>query len=179
MMPGNEATDDGSLLTIAHITRPQGLRGDVRIRIDFDDPALFDPGRETLLVLGAKSEPATIEACRMQHGRWVAKFAGIESIDDAESWVGARVCIPRGQIPEAGDGEYFSFDLEGCTVYAESAPIGVVVEVMDSGGGTMLRLDRSGIEVLVPFVREYLKNVNITEKRIDVELPDGLAKLNG
>jgi 16S rRNA processing protein RimM len=167
------------VLTIAHITRPQGLRGHVRIRIDFDDPDLFEPGRETLLVLENRSETTTIESCRLQHGRWVAKFETIRSIDDAENWIGASVCIPRGALSGTGEGEYFSFDLEGCTVYAGDQAIGIVEEVLDVGGGTMLRLDRSGSEVLVPFVKEYLRDVNTRAKRIAVELPEGLADLNG
>jgi ribosomal 30S subunit maturation factor RimM len=75
---------NGSLITIAHITRPQGLHGQVRIRIDFDDPGLFEPGATAELVLGERARSTTIESCRLQHGRWVAKFEGVESIEDAE-----------------------------------------------------------------------------------------------
>lgn len=170
---------NGSLITIAHITRPQGLHGQVRIRIDFADPDLFEPGAAAELVLGERARTTTIESCRLQHGRWVAKFKGVESIEDAEKWIGASVRIPRAALGNANDGEYFSFDLEGCTVYAGKEVLGIVEEVLDSGGGWTLRLDRSGNEVLVPFVREYLKGVDVEEKRIDVELPEGLADLNG
>jgi 16S rRNA processing protein RimM len=89
------------------------------------------------------------------------------------------VRVPRTALGDPGNGEYFSFDLEGGTVYAGERVVGVVAEVLASGGGWTLRLDRSGNEVLVPFVREYLNGVDIDEKRIDVELPEGLAELNG
>ena len=153
----------------------------VRVRIEFDDSRLFETGRTVILTLEGAREgrvETEIELFRFQHGRWVAKLKDIDSISEAEEWIGGRIWIPKDEWPEAEEGTFFSFDLEGCAVYAEEELIGTVVEVLDYGGTTLLRLDRNGEEILVPFARSFLKRIDTEGKRIDVELPEGLIELN-
>ena len=82
------------------------------------------------------------------------------------------------ELPEAEEGSFYSYDLEGCTVYQEGEAIGIVVEVVDHGGTTILGLDRDGEEILIPFAQSFLKKIDTKAKRIDVELPEGLVEVN-
>ncbi len=153
----------------------------VRVRIEFDDSRLFEAGRAVILTLEGENEKRVeteIEKFRFQHGRWVAKLKDIDSISQAEGWIGGRIWIPKKDWPEAEQGSFYSFDLEGCAVYQEGEVIGTVVEVLDYGNTTLLRLDREGEEILVPFVQTFLKNIDTGSKRIDVELPEGLIEVN-
>lgn len=171
-------TDQESLISIASITRAQGLRGVVRVRIEFDDDRLFKIGRDVILSLDGTVRETKIEFLRPQHGRWVAKLESIDSISDAEEWIGAEISVRKGDLPSAEEGAYFSFDLEGCTVYASGEPVGTVRRVLDYGQTSMLEVDRKGNEVLIPFVNAYLRKVDTAAKRIEVELPAGLIELN-
>jgi len=171
-------TDQESLIPIASITRTQGLHGAVRVRVDFNDDRLFEVGRSVILSLDGKLNDSTIEDFRRQHGRHVAKLERLDSISDAEEWIGAQISIRKSELPQAEDGAYFSFDLEGCTVYAGGEPVGTVTRVLDYGSTSLLEVDRDGKEVLIPFAKAYLRKVDTTAKRIDVELPDGLLEVN-
>jgi 16S rRNA processing protein RimM len=171
-------TDQESLFPIASITRTQGLHGAVRVRVEFNDERIFEVGRTVMLSLDGNLNETTIEDFRHQHGRHVAKLASLNSISEAEEWVGAKVSIPKHNLPEAEDGTYFSFDLEGCMVYAGGEAVGTVVKVLDYGSTSLLELDRNGKEVLIPFAKAYLQRVDTAGKRIDVELPDGLLEVN-
>ena len=86
--------------------------------------------------------------------------------------------IRKDDLPKAEDGTYFSFDLEGCTVYKEEEPIGTVIKVLDHGSTSLLHVDRNGKEVLIPFAKAYLQRVDTAGKRIDVDLPEGLLEVN-
>jgi 16S rRNA processing protein RimM len=120
----------------------------------------------------------TIEDFRFQHGRWVAKLKGINSIAEAEGWIGAQVSIRQSEWPTAEPGSFFSFDVEGCTVYAAGEAIGTVKRILDYAGATLLQLEADGEEILVPFVRSFLKEIDTAGKRIEMELPEGLIELN-
>ena len=153
----------------------------VRVRIEFDDSRLFEAGQAVILTLegeSGKRVETEIEVFRFQHGRWVTKLKGIDSSSEAEKWIGGRIWIPKKDWPEAEEGSFYSYDLEGCTVYQEDGAIGTVVEVLDYGNTTLLRLDREGEEILVPFARSFLKKIDTGGKRIDVELPEGLIEVN-
>ena len=171
-------SDQESLFPIASITRTQGLSGAVRVRIEFDDDRLFVVGRRVILSLDGKVTEMGIEDFRHQHGRWVMKLKSIQSISEAEEWIGATISIPNGDLPEAEVGSYFSFDLEGCTVYSDGQLVGSVTRLLDYGATSLLEVDQDGREILIPFAEAYLKHVDTTGKRIDVELPEGLIDLN-
>jgi 16S rRNA processing protein RimM len=126
-----------------------------------------------------KSRDTRIEHFRHQHGRWVVKLESIDSISDAEEWIGASLSVRKSELPDADEGSYFSFDLEGCDVYTDLRRVGAVKRILDYGSTVLLEVDRDGREVLIPFAEAYLEKVDIERKRIDVRLPDGLLELNG
>jgi 16S rRNA processing protein RimM len=155
------------------------LRGAVRVAIEFDDPRLFEAGRPVVLTLGDESRQTVIEAMNFQHGRWVLQLGAIDSISEAEYWVGGRVSIDEAELEEPEEGSYYDFDLEGCEIVtAAGQRIGTVVEVLDYGGTALLRVDRGEGETLIPFARRYLKEIDTAQRRIEVELPEGLLDLN-
>ena len=136
---------------------------------------MFEPGRK-VLVGQAEME---IESFRRQHGRCVAKFKGIDTIDEVERFVGKEMRIAADEVPEVEDGWFYTFQLKGCRVYAADGEyIGDVTDVLDAGGSDILKVDRGKEETLIPFAQEFLKSVDLDRQRIEVDLPEGLRDLN-
>ena len=136
---------------------------------------MFEPGRK-VLVGQAEME---IESFRRQHGRCVAKFKGIDTIDEVERFVGKEMRIAADEVPEVEDGWFYTFQLKGCRVYAADGEyIGDVTDVLDAGGSDILKVDRGNEETLIPFAQEYLQTVDLEQKKIVVNLPEGLRDLN-
>jgi 16S rRNA processing protein RimM len=132
------------------------------------------------MIQASRERPAEIEFFRRQNGRPVFKLRGIDDRSAAEAIVGAELWMAVAGLPQLAQGSFYTFDLKGCDVFTDrEGRIGVVVDVLDSGGNGLLRIDRDGRELLVPFAAAFLKRVDIAAKRIDLELPDGLLELNG
>ena len=123
-----------------------------------------------------------IEFFRRQHGRFVMKFVGIDSIEEAEKVIGAEVRIPKSELPEPEAGSFYTFQLRGCRVFAINSGsddyLGDVTSVMDGGGAQILQVGSGKSEILIPFAESIVKKIDIAERRIDVELPEGLRELN-
>ena len=145
-----------------------------------EDDAVFGSGRRVILS-GAKSaeREAEIDFFRRQHGRCVVKFRGIEGISEAQKYVGAEIKIPAGDLPEPEEGSYYTFRLKGCRVFAADGDyIGIVTDVLNSGGTEILKVDCEDQETLIPFADAYLKSIDLDRRRIEVDLPEGLRDLN-
>jgi ribosomal 30S subunit maturation factor RimM len=56
--------------------------------------------------------------------------------------------------------------------------LGVVTDVLDSGGTHILQVGGAQGEILIPFAQAYLRKVDLGQRRIEVVLPEGLADLN-
>jgi 16S rRNA processing protein RimM len=167
------------------VTRTQGLRGAVRVDLILDNDRVLDSGRQMQMELGGSRRTVKIEFFRRQHGRFVMKFAGIDSIEDAEKIIGAELRIPESEIPAAEEGSFYTFHLRGCRVYAVHGGdgdgdeyIGDVTDVVDGGGTQLLQLGSGKDETLIPFAESIVKKVDLAARRIDVELPKGLRELN-
>jgi len=119
-----------------------------------------------------------IESFRRQHGRCVAKFKGINSISEAETYVGSEIKVAADTLPATQEGWVYTFQLKGCRVYAADGEfIGTITDVL-TGGTDILKVDRENEETLIPFAQAFVKNIDLDQRRIDVDLPEGLRDLN-
>ena len=169
-----------AFVSIARITKTQGLKGELRIEQLLEDDTVFESGRRvTLSAAGRPEHEAEIEAFRRQHGRCIMKFRGMDTIAEAGKYIGYEVKIPAGDLSDLAEGWFYTFQLRGCRVFAADGEyIGTVTDVLDSRGTQILKVDRDAEETLIPFAEEYLKKIDIDQRRIDVDLPEGLRGLN-
>jgi 16S rRNA processing protein RimM len=115
------------------------------------------------------------------HGdRVIFKFKGVDTITDAEHLAGADVQVPLAQRPATPEGEYYQSDLVGCQVVDQNGRLlGTVLDFQETGGVPLLEIrTQDGKELLIPFAKALLTNIDLASKRIDVDLPTGLDELN-
>lgn len=167
------------LISIARIARPQGVRGEVIADILTDFPDRFaDLDEVTLLRDGKIIGDLELEQYRFHKGRVLLKFAGYDDPNKAEELRGASLVIDRDELVELEDDEYYLFDLEGCEVVTlEGQQLGTVTKVDDFGAAPLLVVKNQTKEVLIPLTREICPEVDTENKRIVVNLPDGLLDL--
>jgi 16S rRNA processing protein RimM len=115
------------------------------------------------------------------HGDHVVfKFKGVDTISDAERLAGSEVTIPMEQRAPVPEGEYYQSDLLGCDVVDQSGrSLGTVSGWKETGGVPLLEIrTQAGKELLIPFAKAMLANIDLEHRRIDVNLPEGLDQLN-
>ena len=115
------------------------------------------------------------------HGdRVIFKFKGVDTITDAERLAGADVQVPLEQRPATPSGEYYQSDLVGCEVVDQSGRLlGTVQDFQETGGVPLLEIrTQDGKELLIPFAKALLVEIDLERKRIEVNLPAGLDELN-
>ena len=112
-------------------------------------------------------------------GTLVFKFAGIDSINDAEKLRGAEVRVPFEERVALEEGEYFQSDLVGCEVreLGSDRLIGRVTGWEEYGGPALLEVDDG--RLLIPFVKAICREIDPGGRVIRVELPEGLETLSG
>jgi len=140
---------------------------------------VLQPGRKVRIAGKTAEELSEIEFFRRQHGRFVIKLQGVDSIEDAQTIVGADLSVRRSELPQPARGAFYTFDLKGCSVFGgREENLGVVTDVLDFSGTPILKVDNNGKELLIPFAQSYLKRIDVSGRRIEVELPEGLRELN-
>jgi 16S rRNA processing protein RimM len=166
-------------VTVALVGKTRGNRGEVTAVVLSSRPERYQDLQEVFLFgagLPAAGERREIEEVWFHLQTLVFKFRGIDSISEAEALYGAEVRVPASQRISLDAGEYFESDLIGCEVVdrATGQSLGKVSAWDDGGGSGLLVVG----ELLIPFARSICIEINPAEKRIAVELPEGLKDLN-
>lgn len=155
--------------------RPRGNRGELTAESLSSHPERF--ARLSVVRLLGDGAFYHVEEVWEHEGVLVFKFRGVDSIGDAEILRGAEVQVPLSDRIALEPGEYFHSDLIGCEVRERGSGrmIGHVTGFEEFGGPPLIGID--GGRLLIPFVKSICVDIRPEERRIEVELPEGLEDL--
>lgn len=159
------------LIKIGKITRHHGLKGEVRLLYFGNNLTDFNY-KEVYLIEKGELLSLYIEKFRFHKNFVLIKFKDINSIDEVEKRLKGRfVYIDESQLPELEEEEYYWQDLIGCKVIDEKRGfIGKVVNLIDAKSNDVLIVKAGNEELLIPFIDDTVKKVDITNKIIYVSL---------
>ena len=176
------APEGARYLAVGRLRKPHGLKGEFAVFPLTSDPAtVFAPGRRLVrLVLDGTvvGEPLEVERSRPFHREWLVKFRGFESRDALEPLRGQFLGAATGELPHPADDEVYLHELEGFAVRRQDgAPIGIVSGLFELPSGLTLEVQGPKREFLLPFKKEFVRQVLRSERALVVELPEGLLDL--
>jgi 16S rRNA processing protein RimM len=183
----------GELLADLFTDFPQRFRRQPRVWLApqgfADSPAAASPSTET----SPSIRPAEVASHWLPVGRnasrIVLRFASIDSIEQAAPLAGFEVLVPLAERTPIDPGAAYISDLIGCTVFDRGQPLGAVAAVhfpttpdgarrLEDAAPLLILATTSGDELLVPFARAFLVELDPAAKSIRMALPEGLAEIN-
>ncbi|MGD1022724.1 MAG: ribosome maturation factor RimM [Candidatus Sulfotelmatobacter sp.] len=173
----------GEFITLARVVKTQGRRGEVASEIYSNVPDRFAAGMK-LLALPRESKQSRreleVEELWPHKGLLVLKFAGVNSISEAEALIGCELQVPRSQRSPLEAGWNYVSDLVGCAVLDHGREIGRIEDVQFGAGEAPLFVVRDAATRLleVPFAEAYLDSVDVERRQVRMNLPEGLLKVN-
>jgi 16S rRNA processing protein RimM len=172
-----ERDDLPETVAVGRVLRPHGVRGEVVVEVLSDVPGRFQKGSR---LLGVREDgparqvtPLIVATSRPHKTGAVVRFEGYADPDQAAVLRGLDLEVPRAEVPQAPSGTYYQYELLGCRCRDGESELGRVVEVVEDGGGLMLIVAGEGWRVPVPFVKEFLRRVDVEAGEIDLALPPG------
>lgn len=170
-----------SLLLVGTCGPPHGVRGEIKVIPETDDPErLADLGRVFLGPSPDRVRERAIESVRFQPTKRgivaLVTFPGLRDRDDAEALRGLGVYAAEADLPALEEGEVFLHDLIGLAVVTEDGEaVGTVQDVLTGGAQNLLLVQRPGKpDALVPDVDEIVTAIDLDAERITLRPPEGL-----
>ncbi len=183
--PRSTRSGHSEMIAVGSVLRAHGLRGEVLVLPDSENPARFARGSELFVRDGAQPRRLEVASSRSHRGRKLVQFVDVADRDAAEALRGALLEAPVESVPAAEEGTFYYFQLVGCRVVDRGlGDLGEVVEIVEDGGGVLLSVARpaggDGLRsVLIPFANQLLPEINVEERLIRSDLPEGLLETCG
>ncbi len=167
-----------SLIWTATIRRPFGVHGEVRIHTHNAEFRHLEKLKTvTLRASDGTLLSVEVSGFRVVGGEPVMRFVGYESPEVARTLNGMHLLVKRSEATPLQEGEFYTADLIGCTLYTQEQELATVEATVDGAQAILLEvqlLDSSGTR-MVPFLGEYIGEVDIALKRIELLTPWILA----
>ena len=188
-------------ISLAHLLRPQGRKGEVLAELLTDFPEGL-VGRVNLYLAreGFAGDADAARTCRIleswmpkgrNEGRIVLALEGVETIEAAEALAGYDLMVEAEHRVSLDDGAAYISDLVGCSVFDGERLVGVVDDVEfpttadgrrrleDASPLLVVTLSGDGGEAMIPFTTSFLRVIDAEAKTIHMDLPPGLLDLSG
>ena len=157
-------------LLIGQVLRPQGIRGQVKVRPDTDDPGRFESLEMVFLKEGQSYRPVRIEEVSVREGGVFLRLDGAENRDQAEKQRDLMLYVDRAHAVELAENETFICDLIGCDVRdSKGQTIGKIVDVLQPGGNDVYVIKTPKGEMLLPALLHVVPTVNTKEGFVIVD----------
>jgi 16S rRNA processing protein RimM len=169
-------------LLVGRLRKPHGLKGDCAVFPLTDEPdVVFAPGRSVWvkdLAGEVVAGPLTIARSRKYHREWLVAFRHHDRIEAVEAWRGTFLAADASQLRPLEANEVYLHELAGFAVRdLADTPLGVVSDFDEGPTGVMLTVQGARREFLLPFRKEFVREVDRAARRLVVELPAGLLEL--
>ena len=164
--------------------KTQGRHGEVAVELHTDVPDRFRVGLKLFALAEDNSRrELRVEELWPHKALLVLKFAGVDSISDAELLIGCELQVPRSERAHLESGWNYVSDLVGCVVFDADREIGRIEDIQFGAGEAPLLIVVSGggagsKRYEIPYAEAYLKSVDLERKQIQMHLPEGMLELN-
>jgi 16S rRNA processing protein RimM len=158
------------------VVKPHGVRG--KVKVDYfggnpDDFTLY----QKIFIKDNSGRPESFEVLEVtpQPPRLILRLKGIERIEETEGLIGKEILVPREDLPELKEGEYYWFEILGMAVETEGGKrIGTVKKIFPTGANDIYVVAGKRGEIFLPAIDEVIRKIDCQRRVIQVVRMKGL-----
>lgn len=169
--------------TIGYVSRVIGLKGELGIKLDVDDPKRYH--RLDAIVLAERNDPKGQNSVAHELSQAIVRgeelviiIKGVTDRDVAKKFVGKTAMLPLAALPELGDKQFYFHEIPGYKVIdAEHGELGIAQEIIERSIQPVLVVKKGYTEILVPLTDHAIQKVDREKKELHVVTPEGLIDI--
>lgn len=164
---------------LGKIVSKHSFRGEVLVKLDTDEPEVYENMESVFVSLGNNLVPFFIEQCRLHKSSLLRiRFEEVQDEAAADSLIGSELYLPLELLPKLSGNKFYYHEVIGFELLDEShGPIGIITEINDSASQALFIAEKNGKQLLLPINDEIIIRVDREKRIIQVKAPEGLVEL--
>lgn len=168
-------------INVGLILGPFGIKGELKVMPLVDDANKLSELKEVLI--GKENEESQmyeITRIRVHKTVVIMKIKGVGSREDSVNFKNAYLRIPRDQLKELGEDQFYFMDLQGIEVFTiDGVKLGILADIIETPANDIYLIEGEDRKYLIPAVKDIIKKVDIENKKMEIEPIEGLLDLKG
>ena len=164
---------------LGKIVSKYSFKGEVLVKLDTDDPEIYENMESVFVSLGNNLVPFFIKRCRLHKSDLLRiDFEEVKSESDADRIMGTALYLPLTQLPKLTGNKFYYHEVIGFEMIdAVHGSIGVIQSVNDSTAQALFEVQKEDKQLLIPITDAIIKVVDREKRIIQVTTPEGLVEL--
>ena len=165
-------------LKVGKIVNTHSLKGEVKVisSTDFEEER-FKKGSKLLITRGNQLiREVVVQSYRNHKNFLLVKFEEIDSVEEAEKLKNLQIKIDSDEVGELEENEFYFHQIIGCEVFDENDKnLGEIIDILTPGANDVWVIKgENGKEILIPYIEDVVKKIDITSKKVNIEVMEGL-----
>lgn len=164
---------------LGKIVSKHSYKGEVLVKLDTDEPEIYENMESVFVALGNNLVPFFIERCRLHKSSLLRiRFDAVKDEASANNIIGSELYLPLDMLPELTGNRFYFHEVIGFALEDEKHGfIGTITGVNDMSSQALFELDLEGKQLLIPITDDIIQKVDRPQKTIYVSTPEGLVDL--
>ena len=164
---------------LGKIAKKFSFKGEVLIYLDTDEPELYEEMESVFVEFNKNLVPFFIENSNLHKGDFLrVKFEDVDTEEDADEIMGCEIYLPLNMLPKLTGNKFYFHEVIGFEI--EDQRLGVFVKIVyinDTSAQPLFEVINGNIEILVPMIDQFLIKIDRENKKVIMNLPEGLVEM--
>lgn len=164
---------------LGKIVKKYSFKGEVLVKLDTDEPEIYENMESVFIALGNNLVPFFIEECSLHKSDLIRlKLEDVTSEADADLLMKSELYLPLDFLPKLTGKQFYFHEIIGFIMEdVHQGELGIIKGVNDSTAQALFEIEKDGKEILIPINDDFIVKVDRHNKKIIVDTPEGLVDL--
>ncbi len=164
---------------LGKIAKKFSFKGEVLVYLDTDEPELYENMESVFVEFNKDLVPFFIENSSLHKNDFLrVQFEDVDSEEEADSILGCAVYLPLNMLPKLEGNRFYFHEVIGFEVEDKRlGVVGVIASINDSTAQPLFEVLNGEVEILIPMIDHFLVEIDRKNKKVVMDLPEGLIEM--
>jgi 16S rRNA processing protein RimM len=164
---------------LGKIAKKFSFKGEVLIYLDTDEPELYEDMESVFVEFNNNLVPFFIEQSSLHKNDFLkTKFEDVNNEEEADDIMGCEIYLPLSMLPKLEGNKFYYHEVIGFEIEDKRlGVVGKIVSINDSAAQPLFEVTNGTIEILIPMIDQFLVKIDRDNKKVIMDLPEGLVEM--
>ena len=164
---------------LGKIAKKFSFKGEVHIYLDTDEPELYENMESVFVEFNKNLVPFFIESSSLHKNDFLrVQFEDVATEAEADTLIGCGIYLPLAMLPKLEGNQFYFHEVIGFDIEDKRLGVfGKIVSINDSTAQPLFEVVNGSVEILVPMIDQFLVKIDRENKKVIMDLPEGLVEM--